>query len=224
MRAYSSRTVPRPLSSRPYTESVDDSWVQALAVSPWLLSALFLLVVGDAFLVVLPSETVVVALGALWGATGSPPLAPLILVAAAGAITGDTLCFAIGRRAGLDRWRWQRVRPIRLAIERARQAMLTRPAVLIFTARYVPFARIAVNLTAGASALSLRRFLPLSAAAGTAWAIYNTVVGAFFGVLLADIPVLAVAISVIVAIAIGLAVDAIAAWTIRRREAREPDL
>lgn len=200
---------------------MDDSWLAALALSPWLLLGLFLLVVGDAFLVVLPSETVVVALAALAGATGSPPLVPLVVVAAAGAIVGDALCFAIGRRAGLDRWRWQRMRPVRAAIDRARQAVLTRPAVLIFTARYVPFARIAVNLTAGASGLSPRRFLPLSAAAGVAWALYNTVVGAFFGSVLADLPVLAVAISVVVAIALGLAIDALVARAIRRREERE---
>ena len=42
-----------------------------LASSPWLYPLVFALVVGDAFLVVLPSETVVVALGALAGATGS---------------------------------------------------------------------------------------------------------------------------------------------------------
>ncbi len=202
---------------------MDDSWLAALALSPWLLLGLFLLVVGDAFLVVLPSETVVVALAALAGATGSPPLVPLVVVAAAGAIVGDALCFAIGRRAGLDRWRWQRMRPVRAAIDRARQAVLTRPAVLIFTARYVPFARIAVNLTAGASGLSPRRFLPLSAAAGVAWALYNTVVGAFFGSVLADLPVLAVAISVVVAIALGLAIDALVARAIRRREERESD-
>ena len=200
---------------------MDDSWLTVLALSPWLLPALFLLVVGDAFLVVLPSETVVVALAALAGATGSPPLAPIVVVAAAGAIVGDALCFAIGRRAGTDRWRWQRMRPVRSAIDRARRAVLTRPAVLIFTARYVPFARIAVNLTAGASGLPLRRFLPLSAAAGIAWALYNTVVGAFFGAVLAELPVLAVAISVVVAIALGLAIDALVARALRRREGRE---
>ncbi|WP_439565130.1 DedA family protein [Microcella sp.] len=200
---------------------MDDSWLAVLALSPWLLPALFALVVGDAFLVVLPSETVVVALAALAGATGSPPLAPIIAVAAAGAIVGDALCFAIGRRAGTDRWRWQRMRPVRVAIDRARHAVLSRPAALIFTARYVPFARIAVNLTAGASGLSVQRFLPLSAAAGTAWALYNTAVGAFFGALLAEVPVLAVVISVVVAITLGLAIDALVARAIRRREGRE---
>ena len=202
---------------------MDDSWLTALALSPWLLPALFLLVVGDAFLVVLPSETVVVALAALAGATGSPPIAPIVAVAAVGAIVGDALCFAIGRKAGTDRWRWQRMRPVRSAIDRARHAVLTRPAVLIFTARYVPFARIAVNLTAGASGLPLRRFLPLSAAAGIAWASYNTVVGAVFGAVLTDFPVLAVLISIVVAIGLGLAIDALVARAIRRREERESD-
>lgn len=197
--------------------------MNALATSPWLLLALYALVVGDAFLVVLPSETLVVALGALWGATGTPPVAALIAVAAVGAITGDALCFMIGRRAGTGRWRWQRMRPIRAAIEKASAAIRSRPAVLIFTARYVPFARIAVNLTAGASGLPARFFFPLSAAAGLAWAIYNVVIGAVFGAALAEVPVLAVVVSVVVAIALGLAIDAIASWLIRRREARESD-
>ncbi len=71
--------------------------------------ALFALVVGDAFLVVLPSETAVVALGALWATTGAPPAARIVpLAAAAGAVVGDGLCYLIGRRVGLDRWRWQR--------------------------------------------------------------------------------------------------------------------
>ena len=197
--------------------------MSALAASPWLLPAVYLFVVSDAFLVVVPSETLVVALGALWGATGSPSLPALIAVAALGAITGDALCFVIGRRAGTDRWRWQRTRPIRIAIEKAGAAIRSRPAVLIFTARYVPFARIAVNLTAGASGLPARFFLPLSATAGFAWAVYNVIIGAVFGAALADVPVVAVIVSVVVAISLGLVIDAIASWVIRRREARESD-
>ena len=81
-----------------------DAFLDALSGSPWLYPAVFLLVVGDAFLVVLPSETVVVALGALAGATGSPFLGLLIPVAALGAVVGDGLCFLIGRRIGKDRW------------------------------------------------------------------------------------------------------------------------
>ena len=184
-----------------------DAVIDALAGSPWLYPAVFLLVVGDAFLVVLPSETVVVALGALAGATGSPLLGVLIPVAALGAVVGDSLCFLIGRRVGIDRWAWQRRPRIAGALERTRRTVLTRPAVLIFTARYIPFARIAVNLSAGASRLPWRRFLPLSAAAGTGWAIYNTGVGLLFGTALPGQPVLAIVLSVLVAIALGVLVD-----------------
>lgn len=188
-----------------------DAFFDALGSSPWLYPAVFLLVVGDAFLVVLPSETVVAALGALGGATGHPLLGVLIPVAALGAVVGDSLCFLIGRRIGTDRWRWMREGRVASALGRVRGTMLTRPAVLIFTARYIPFARIAVNLSAGASGLAWRRFLPLSAAAGTGWAFYNTGVGLVFGTVLPDQPLLAIALSVGVAITLGLLID----WLIR---------
>jgi membrane protein DedA with SNARE-associated domain len=189
---------------------MDAGWLVGLAESPWLLPALFLLVVRDAFLVVLPSETLVVTLGALWGSTGSPPIVAIVPVAAVGAVVGDLLCFLIGRRVGLGRWEGGDSRLAR-AIVRARATVLRRPASLVFTARYIPFARIAVNLAAGASGLPLRRFAPLSAAAGVAWACYNTAVGALFGTVLAEVPLVAVAVSIVVAITLGVLVDAAAA-------------
>lgn len=195
---------------------MDGAWLDAIATSGWLLPILFLLVVGDAFLVVLPSETLVVALGALWGASGSPSLALVIPVAAVGAVIGDILCFQIGRRVGTDRWRWQRQRRIAAAIGRANRGLNNRPAVLILTARYVPFARIAVNLSAGASELPLRRFAPLSALAGTTWAIYNVTIGALFGRVWESTPLLAVGVSVAAAIVLGVAVDLVSSRIARR--------
>jgi membrane-associated protein len=194
-----------------------------LASSPWLYPALFVLVVADAFLVVLPSETVVVALGALAGATGEPAVLALLPVAAVGALLGDTLCYLIGRRVGIDRWAWQRSGRIAAALARVRRTVLIRPAVLIFTARYIPYARIAVNLSAGAVGLPPRRFLPLAAAAGTAWAIYNLAVGALFGAVLSDTPLLAVGVSVVVAITLGITVDLVVQRLVAARTARRTD-
>lgn len=187
-----------------------DAWILQFANSPWVYPALFLLVVGDAFFVVLPSETAVVALAALAGATGSPMLGLLVPVAALGAIIGDSACYWIGRSAGHDRWKWQRRGRLGRALGRARATVLARPAVLIFTARYIPFARIAVNLSAGAAGLPYRRFLPLSVAAGTGWAIYNTAVGLIFGSLMSSTPVLAIVVSVVVAVSLGLLIDRVA--------------
>ncbi|MGV3714255.1 DedA family protein [Pseudolysinimonas sp.] len=187
-------------------DQVSDA-VLAIAASPWIYPALFALVVADAFLVVLPSETVVVALGALAASSGEPSVGLLVPVAALGALVGDTLCYLIGRRIGIDRFAWMRRGRIAAALARARRTVLTRPAVLIFTARYIPYARIAVNLSAGAAGLPARRFLPLAAAAGLAWAIYNLSVGALFGTALPESPLLAIGISVAVAIVLGIAVD-----------------
>jgi membrane-associated protein len=193
-----------------------------LASSPWIYPALFLLVVADAFLVVLPSETVVVALGALAGATGQPAVLLLVPVAAVGAMVGDSLCYLIGRRIGIDRWGWQRRGPIAAALTRVRATVLVRPAVLIFTARYIPYARIAVNLSAGAVGLPVRRFLPLTAAAGSAWALYNLGVGALFGTALSDTPVLAIAVSVVVAVVFGITVDLVVQRLAARRAPAAP--
>ncbi|WP_448809587.1 DedA family protein [Agromyces bauzanensis] len=186
---------------------MDDAWISALAASPWLLPALFGLVVADAFVVVLPSETAVVALGALAASTGSPEAAAIIPIAAAGAVVGDGACYLIGRRIGLDRWRWQREGRIGAALARARVGVHRRTAVLVFTARYVPFARIAVNLAAGAGRVPLPRYLPLSLGAGIAWAAYNVGIGAVVGSSLGDAPLAAVAISIPLAISLGLVVD-----------------
>lgn len=213
-----------PFTVAGHASGVSEAWLHAVAASPWLYPVLYLMVVGDAFLVILPSETFVVALGVLSVATGQPPLWAVIPVAALGALTGDLLCFGIGRSVGLDRWRWQRSPRAVRAIERARIGVHRRPAALILTARYIPFARIAVNLAAGATGLPARVFLPLAAVAGTAWAVYNAVIGAVVGRLVPN-PVLAVAISVAIALVVGATVDAIGGRisrvTARRSEASE---
>ena len=122
------------------------AWLEQVAASPWLAAVLFVLVVADAFLVVLPSETFVVALGSLALSTGAPPIALVLAVATAGAVVGDNACYWIGRRIGTERFRWMRHPRIAAAIEHARVALRRRPAAIILTARYIPFARIAANL------------------------------------------------------------------------------
>lgn len=191
-------------------------WLTAAAGTPWLYLGVFALVVADAFTVILPSETVVVALASLALSTGQPSLWLLIPVATLGAIVGDNLCYAIGRRIGTTRFRWMRRPRVAAAIDYARRSLERRPAALILTARYIPFARIAANLTAGATGFSYRRYLPLTIVAGAGWAIYNCVIGALFGAWLAEFPIIAIVISVAVAIALGVTIDAVTArWAAR---------
>ncbi|MBO9577549.1 MAG: DedA family protein [Microbacteriaceae bacterium] len=198
-----------PASGR--TVAVGIPWLDALVGSWWLYPALYLLVVADAFLVVIPGEIAVSALGALAVATDPRALWLVIPVAAAGALTGDLACYAIGRSVGLDRWRWQREGRTRAAIDRFRVIVDRRTAVLVFTARYIPFARIAVNLCVGAARLPLARYLPLAAIAGLCWALFQAGVGTAFGAIFRGQPLLAVVCSVVAALVLGVLVDRVVA-------------
>ena len=191
-------------------------WVIGASESPWVLPVVALLTILDAFLVIVPSETVVVALATLSTSSGTPNLTLLIVIAALAAMIGDSLTFALGRRLGaplLGRIRSARLQSV---FSWARTSLDRRAAVVIFVARYIPYGRVAVNIVAGATGFPYRRFLPLSALACLAWAIYNVALGATFGAWLGDNPVLAVVVSIVVAVAIGFLIDAIRV----RREGR----
>jgi len=193
------------------------AWLLAMAASPWVFPVLFVLTVADAFLVILPSETAVTALGAIAASSGSPDLVLLVGVAWAGAVTGDASCYLIGRRIGTSRFRWMRRPRVARAIDRAGQSLEKRTAAAILTARYIPFARIAVNLVAGASGLPARRYLPITVLAGLAWAFWNVGIGAAVGRFLPDQPLLATLLSVVVAVVVGLTVDRLGASIATRR-------
>ncbi|MEI3844325.1 MULTISPECIES: VTT domain-containing protein [unclassified Microbacterium] len=188
-----------------------------IAHSPWALPLLFALVLGDAFLVVVPGEAAVTALGALAVSEGRPALAAIVLVAAAAALAGDGACYLVGRTIGLQRWRWLRAPRSQAAFAWARLRLERRAALVLFTARFIPFARLAVNLTAGATRLPAPRYLAVAALAALAWALYQALVGAVVATLVPGGPVAAVVVSVAVAVGLGLAVDAVLARRLRAR-------
>ena len=178
-----------------------------LLTGPWALLAMSVLVLGDAFLVVVPGEIAVTALGALSSAHGTPPLWAVIGCAALAAALGDAACYLVGRTVGTERWRWMRGRRVRIAISWAGRRLDQGLATVLFTARFVPFARLAVNLVAGASRVHPPRYLGLVLLAATGWALYQASVGAVIGALLPENPVAGVIVSVAVAVALGALID-----------------
>jgi len=179
---------------------------------PWALIAMMLLVLGDAFFVIVPGEIAVTALGAMSISTGSPPLC-----AATAAACGDMLCYSIGRWAGVERWRWMRARRIQRAREWARARLDSGTAVVLFTARFIPFARLAVNIVAGATRIPITRYAALVVLAAAGWAAYQAAVGALVAALLPDAPIVAIVVSIVVAVAIGALIDLMIRRRTRRR-------
>jgi membrane protein DedA with SNARE-associated domain len=174
---------------------------------PWSLVLMSLLVVGDAFFVVVPGEIAVTALGALAVTTGSPPLWAVIACAAVAATLGDVCCYLVGRIVGTDRWRWMRAPRVQQALGWARRRLDGGTATVLFTARFVPFARLAINLVAGASRIHPPRYLVLVALAATGWAVYQAAVGAVVAAVLPGGPLIAVPVSIVIAVGLGMLLD-----------------
>lgn len=193
--------------------------ILAAAASPWLLLVMFAVAAIDAVFPPVPSETVLVAGAAAAAASGAwPSVVALVVAAGAGAMVGDNVAYALGRAIGTSRFRWMRRPRIAAAFDHAQRALSRRAATLIIGARYIPVGRVAVNISAGALGYPWRRFLPVSLIAGTTWAVYGAAIGVLAGSWLADQPLLAAVIGVVVATIVGVAVDRIA---VARRRARD---
>jgi len=178
-----------------------------LLTGPWALTVMSVLVLGDAFFVIVPGEIAVTALGAIASDTGAPPLWAVVACAGVAAAAGDAACYLIGRTVGTERWRWMRAPRVRRALEWAGRRLDGGTAAVLFTARFVPFARLAVNLVAGASRIPAGRYLCLVTVAAFGWAAYQASVGAVVAVLVPGGPVVAVMVSVLIAVGLGAVID-----------------
>lgn len=184
-------------------------FILGAAGSPLVYLLVLLAACIDGFFPPVPSESVVVALAAVGIATGQPWVIGIAVVAAIGAIAGDNIAFLMGRKLGLGRFAWMRRPRIARVFDFAHQQLQHRGALLILTARYIPVGRVAVNMTAGATGFSWRRFFPLSILAGSSWALYSILIGAIAGHWVKDNPILGAGIAIVVAMIIGFVIDKI---------------
>ena len=193
-------------------------WALALVGSPWVFVALYAFATIDGFFPPIPSETVVIALASLWASGGTPPLLPVILVAAAGAFTGDQIAYTIGTRVKVRSLRIFTRPKAQQALDWAERSLATRGASFIIAARYIPVGRVAVNMTAGALRYRRRRFVGITALAAVTWAAYSSAIGIASGLVLKDHPVIGLLVGVVGGLVIGALVDwVLSAWAGRSR-------
>jgi membrane-associated protein len=183
----------------------------AAAGSPWTLVGLFAFIVVDAFFPPVPSETLVVALAAVSRAGGAPDPWVLLGVSAVGAVVGDSIAWWLGARLRLNERAWAARARVARMIAAASRMLHRRPAALLLSARYIPVGRVVVNMTAGATGFPWRRFVPLSAVAGVCWAVYSVGIGMLAAGWTEDDPLLAAGLAIVVALALGAAID----WGVR---------
>ena len=183
--------------------------VLGLVASPWLYLVMFAFAAIDGFFPPVPSETILVAVVAVAQAGGETNVLAFAGAAAAGALLGDVTTHGVGRRLGTDRFRWMRGRRAAAAIDWSRRSLERRGALAILVGRYIPVGRVAVNLTAGATGMPRRRFVPIAAVAATSWAAYSTLIGIIAGHWAHEQPLLGALVGVAIAIVLGVVVDRI---------------
>jgi membrane-associated protein len=183
--------------------------VEGAMGSPWVYLALFAFAAIDAFFPVVPSESLVISAG-VFAASGEPNLVLIIVAAAAGAFAGDHISYYLGRTAGGRLLK--RARPgskKAAAFARAGNLLDERGGAILVVCRYIPGARTAITLTAGAVAYPLRSFTMFDGMAALSWGAYSAMVGFLGGAAFEDEPWKGLALGLGLALTVSFAVEAI---------------
>ena len=135
-------------------------------------AVVFLVVMGESLGIPLPGETTLIAAALYAGTTGKLTIWLVVVVAAAGAIVGDNIGYAIGRTGGyplLRRYgRYLRIDERRLRL--GRWIFQRRGGTVVFFGRFVSILRTYAAFLAGVTRMEWRRFLVFNAAGGIVWA------------------------------------------------------
>ncbi|MGY2747742.1 membrane protein DedA with SNARE-associated domain [Arthrobacter sp. UYCu723] len=128
------------------------------------------------------------------------------------------MAYMLGRKIGLERWGWMRTPKVRKVFSWARSELEKRGAVLIFTARYIPWGRVAVNYVAGTTAFPRRRSILLDALACLTWVVYSVGIGVLASSFpwLHRNPLLSAGLAVAFAIVLGIIIDHLMRWWHKR--------
>lgn len=186
---------------------VDDLAGLADSAASYGYWAVMLIVAGDGVFPALPGETAIVA-AAVLAAQGSMNLYLVILAGAVGAVIGDSCAYWIGRAGSepLRRWIGRMAGAERLAS--AERMVARQGPALVFTGRFLPGIRIAINVSCGAGHMTYPRFLRFDIMGGIVWSAQAALLGYFAGKAFADqiwvAFVVAFAVTIVVAGIVGI--------------------
>jgi membrane-associated protein len=154
-------------------------------VARWGYALAFILTFLEASLflgIVLPGETAVVAAG-VFTAQGTLSIYVLIAVVIVGAIAGDSVGYALGKRYG-EPFFLKYGKYVFLKKERydeAREFFQEQGGRAVFIGRFIAGFRSVIPFVAGAARLSYKRFLLANISGGILWSIVFSVIGYLVG-------------------------------------------
>jgi membrane protein DedA with SNARE-associated domain len=183
--------------------------------------ALAALVGAEASGVPVPGETALIA-AAVLASDGDLSIQVVIAIAAASAIVGDNIGYALGARFG----RRVLTRPgrtyehRRAALERGERLYARHGAKAVFFGRWIAGLRVWAAWLAGMTSMPWRRFLVWNALGGVAWAIWFGLLGYFGGEAAAHVVERVGLVLAIVVVSGLVAAYGLVRWRLRRRAAR----
>jgi len=177
---------------------------------------IFGLVLFGSILPVVPTGLVVGAGAAVATTTDHLSLPLVLLVAAAAALVGDLVTFAICRFGGPSAVRWIARGQHTERIEEVRDQFRRHGWQIIVIGRLLPAGRIPVLLAAGALAYPWRRLVPAETVACLLWSITYGLLGVLSGGVF-DSPLLATLLATVLVLAVSAVLNLIVSR--RRRNA-----
>lgn len=157
-------------------------FILALVASPLIYLVVLGVCAGDAVFPVLPSESVLIALGVLAAAEGDISLGLLIVCGIVGALVGDHIAYGLGRKAGpAVKERYLAGEKRARLVAKLERGLQLRGGSAILVGRYVPGGRTAVAMLAGSMRFPLRVFTPFDVVAAVTWSLYGCLLGYWGG-------------------------------------------
>jgi membrane protein DedA with SNARE-associated domain len=164
--------------------SLSSAVTHILSAPAWLvcLLAFGIVFAEDALFVgfVLPGETAAILAGVA-ASLGHAPVALVLVVVVAAAITGDTVGYEVGRHFGTRILASGRLDSHRDRLDRARELLVRRGGAAVFLGRWTAFFRAVMPALAGTARMPYPRFLAFNAAGGLLWGIVVVLVGYLAG-------------------------------------------
>ena len=199
--------------------NVFDRLTALVSESPLTYLVLFAAVGGDALVPLVPGEPMVIAASVLAG-QGRLIIAAVVLAAALGAFAGDNVSYFLGRLFGRRAARRiSRGEKGARRLEWAERALERRGAAVLLVARFIPGGRTAATLAAGTLDMPWRRFALVDAVAAVLWALYASMLGYFGGATFSQSGWRPLALSLGIATALALAIEAYR--RVQRRRGRD---
>lgn len=182
------------------------------AAAPLTYLILAGLIIGDAVVPMLPSESLVVGLASVLVHEQAAFLVVVWVVAFAAAWVGDNIAYTIGQTRLLSENRFTRQPQVKAVFDWSREMLEKRGSTIIIVGRFIPVARIAINMMSGAVHFGRRRFMLIVLISSGLWATYNVLIGAFAGAWFQQNPILGMGVAIVLGMILGPLVD----WILRK--------